>query len=172
MNLMEAVKKRHSVRSFKEEEISEEAIQKMLEAACLAPTAGNMQSWRFVVARNKRIKRDLGISALNQMWMSKAPVIIVICADMARAERFYGDRGRTLYALQDTAAAAQNILLTAVSLGLGGCWVGAFSEPRVSKILDLSHPIRPLALLPIGYPDEEVKPSSRLKSEEVTSFMD
>ncbi len=172
MNLMEAIKKRHSVRSFKEEGISEEAVPKMLEAACLAPTAGNMQAWRFVVVRNKKIKRDLAISALNQMWMSKAPVIIVICADLARAERFYGERGRTLYALQDTASASQNILLTAVSLGLAGCWVGAFSEPRVAKILDLSHSVRPLAMLPIGYSDEEVKPSSRLKPEEVTSYLD
>lgn len=172
MELMEAIKKRHSVRNFKEDEIAEPDLEKILEAACLAPTAGNMQAWRFVVVRNKITKRDLGISALNQMWMAKAPVILVICADMARAERFYGERGKTLYALQDTAAAAQNILLTAVSLGMGGCWIGAFSEPRVSKILDLSHSVRPLAMLPIGYTDEKVESSSRLKPEELTQYID
>ncbi len=172
MNLKEAIEKRHSVRSFKVEGISEEAIQTLLEAACQAPTAGNMQAWRFYVVRNEKIKRDLAISALNQMWMSRAPVIIVLCADMARAERFYGERGRNLYALQDTAAAAQNLLLTAGSLGLGGCWVGAFSEARVAKLLDLPHSVRPLALLPIGYPDEEGKETSRLKPEEVTVFVD
>ncbi|UNC92842.1 nitroreductase family protein [Candidatus Contubernalis alkalaceticus] len=172
MELMEAIQKRHSIRNFKEDEIAQEDLKKILEAACLAPTAGNMQAWRFVVVKNKKIKRDLGISALNQMWMSKAPLILVICADMARAERFYGERGKNLYALQDTAAAAQNILLTAVSLGMGGCWVGAFSEPRVSKILDLSHWVRPLAMLPIGFTDEEVKSSSRLKPEELTQYID
>lgn len=172
MNLTEAIEKRHSVRSFKKEEIPGEDIQRLLEAACQAPTAGNMQAWRFYVVRNEKIKKDLAISALHQMWMSGAPVIMVLCADLARAERFYGERGRNLYALQDTAAAAQNILLTAGSLGLGGCWVGAFSEARVAKILDLPHSVRPLAMLPIGYSEEEGKDTPRLRPEEVTVFVD
>lgn len=171
MDLAEAIKKRRSIRYFKNEEIPEEKITKMLEAACLAPTAGNVQTWKFIVVKDPEVKKDLAVSALNQLWMSKAAVILVVCADLNRAERIYGERGRELYAIQDTAASIQNILLTAVSLGLGACWVGAFSEPRVRKILDLSPGIRPLALIPLGYPDEEADIPSRLKWEDLTRFI-
>ncbi|PKM84045.1 MAG: nitroreductase [Firmicutes bacterium HGW-Firmicutes-13] len=171
MELAEAIKKRRSIRYFKNEDIPEEMISQILEAACLAPTAGNVQTWKFVVVKDIDVKKDLAVSSLNQLWISKAPVIVVVCADLNRAERIYGERGRNLYAVQDTAASIQNILLTAVSLGLGACWIGAFNEHRVSKILDLSPGIRPLALIPIGYPNEEPQTPSRFKWEEVTRYI-
>lgn len=172
MELLEAIKKRRSVRSFKKEDVAEEDVNKMLQSACLAPTAGNVQPWKFVVVKNPKVKKDLAVSALNQLWMTEAPLIIVACADLNRAERFYGERGRTLYAVQDTAAAIQNILLTAASLGLAGCWVGAFSEARVIKTLDLSPGVRPLALIPLGYPNESPKPSYRFSLEEVVTLIE
>ncbi len=172
MDLVEAIKNRRSIRSFKGDVVSEEDIYKLLEAASYAPTAGNVQPWIFIVVKNIKTKKNLAVSALNQLWMTEAPVVIVVCANLARAKRFYGERGRDLYSIQDTAAAAQNILLTAVSLGLGGCWVGAFSEARVAKILDLSLELRPLALIPVGYPNEEPQLSSRFKLEEAVSYVE
>jgi len=172
LDLVEAIKNRRSIRSFKGDVVSEEDIYKLLEAASYAPTAGNVQPWIFIVVKNIKTKKNLAVSALNQLWMTEAPVVIVVCANLARAKRFYGERGRDLYSIQDTAAAAQNILLTAVSLGLGGCWVGAFSEARVAKILDLSLELRPLALIPVGYPNEEPQPSSRFKLEEAVSYVE
>lgn len=172
MELLEAIKKRRSVRSFKKDDISREHLNKMLESACLAPTAGNVQPWKFVVVKNSKVKKDLAVSALNQLWMMEAPLIIVVCADLGRSERFYGERGRTLYAIQDSAAAVQNILLTATSLGLAGCWVGAFSEARVIKTLDLSPGVRPLALIPVGYPNESPGPPYRFSLEEVVTIIE
>ncbi len=172
MDLLEVIKSRRSVRSFKGDDVSEENINKLLEAAIYAPTAGNVQPWRFIVVKNLKAKKNLAVSALNQLWMTQAPVIIVVCANLTRAERFYSERGRDLYCIQDTAAAVQNILLTAVSLGLGGCWVGAFSEARVAKILELPSELRPLALIPVGYPREEPQPSSRFKLAEAVSYVE
>jgi nitroreductase len=84
-----------------------------------------------------------------------APVIIVVCADPERSAARYAQRGRELYCLQDTAAAAEHILLAAVALGLGGCWVGAFDESRAAKVLALPRHLRPVAILPIGKPAGE-----------------
>ena len=88
--------------------------------------------------------------------MTTPPVIIVVCAELARSAASYGQRGYTLYALQDTAAAIENILLCAVEKGLGCCWVGAFREEVVAQVLGLDTKInRPVAMIPIGYPAEE-----------------
>ncbi len=90
----------------------------------------------------------------------EAPLAVVCCADLTIA-RHYGARGKSLYCLQDVAASIQNMMLVAYSLGLGTVWVGAFDEREVSGILGLPDHIRPVAIVPVGYPDE--RPSSRGK---------
>lgn len=87
--------------------------------------------------------------------------MIVVCADEKRSSTAYGNRGKLLYCLQDTAAATQNILLTAHSLGLGSCWVGAFDEESARKALNTPKEVRPVAIIPIGYPDETPRQRSR-----------
>lgn len=155
MDVFEAVKKRRSVRNFKEDPFPEEILFQLLEAARLAPTAGNVQPWKFYIVKNKEIKNSLA-EAASQSWMTTPPVIIVVCAELWRSAASYGQRGYTLYALQDTAAAIENILLCAVEKGLACCWVGAFREEAVAQILGLdTKKIRPAAMIPIGYPAEE-----------------
>ena len=87
--------------------------------------------------------------------------MIVVCADENRSFEGYGERGRTMYCIQDTAAAIQNIHLAAYSAGLGTCWVGAFKEGAVSEILNVAEGIRPVALIPVGHASKF--PSSRGK---------
>jgi nitroreductase len=101
------------------------------------------------------------------MFIAEAPVVVVVCANYPRSMRVYGERGR-LYAEQDATAAVQNMLLAAHALGLGSVWVGAFVEPEVSKILSLPDHVRPLAILPIGYPAESPRPRRRYPIEELT----
>ena len=88
-------------------------------------------------------------------------MVIVVCADEKRSSMGYGIRGKLLYCLQDTAAATQNILLTAHSLGLGSCWVGAFDEESAREALNTPEGVRPVVILPIGYPDETPRQRSR-----------
>ena len=88
-------------------------------------------------------------------------MVIVVCADEKRSSTGYGIRGKLLYCLQDTAAATQNILLTAHSLGLGSCWVGAFDEESARKALNIPEGVRPVAIIPVGYPDETPRQRAR-----------
>jgi nitroreductase len=161
MDLSEAIKGRRSIRTYKKLDLPQETIDKLLEAARWAPSAGNVQPWAFVVVSSPKTKRNLSLAAYGQKDLEEASVVIVVCADEKLAEQNYGARGKTLYCLQDTAAAIQNILLTAYSLGLGSCWIGAFKEEEARKVINASKEMRPVALVPIGYPNEAPPPTNR-----------
>ena len=142
-------------------------VDLLIEAACCAPSAGNMQPWEFIVVRDEEVKERLAKAAGDQSFISEAPVVCVVCAVPGRSGSRYGDRGRELYCLQDTAAAVQNLMLTASANGLGSCWVGAFDEDKVSEILAIPGEARPIALIPVGYPRESPAPRRRRPLEEV-----
>ena len=129
-------------------------VETLIEAARWAPSAGNIQPWEFVIVRKPAVKKKLAQAALNEAFVEEAPAVIVVCADEKRASMGYGIRGRTLYCIQDTAAATQNILLTAYSLGLGSCWIGAFNEDEAKEALNAPEGVRPVAIIPVGYPNE------------------
>jgi len=154
LDVFEAIKKRRSVRAYADEKVSEEDIVRLIDAAMWAPSAGNIQPWEFVVVKDIVTKRKLSEAALNQTFIEKAPVVIVICADLTRSSRGYGSRGENLYSLQDTAAATENILLAAQELGLATCWVGAFRENEVAKAVKAPRNLRPVAVVPVGHPAE------------------
>jgi nitroreductase len=152
MDFWEVLEARHSVRAFDQKrDVPPETVTRLIQAAVRAPTAGNRQPWHFCVVREEATKRALAQAALNQWFLSEAPVVIVVCADPERSAARYGDRGRYLYSLQDTAAATENLLLAAVASGLGACWVGAFDEKAAARALDLPGHLRPVAIVPIGY---------------------
>ncbi|HLN89577.1 MAG TPA: nitroreductase family protein, partial [Candidatus Binatia bacterium] len=136
MDLLDAIGKRRSIRNYRKQDLPHGTVEKLIEAARLAPSAGNVQPWEFVVAATQKTKTDISYAAYGQKNLQEASVVIVVCTDEKRAEESYGDRGKTLYCIQDTAAAIQNILLTACSLGLGTCWVGAFKEDQVKKVIN------------------------------------
>jgi nitroreductase len=161
MDVVEAIIGRRSIRAFKNEDISAETVDKLLDASRWAPSAGNIQPWEFIIVRKSETKARLVKAALDQSFIETAPVVIVVCADEDRSSRRYGPRGKTLYCIQDTAAAAQNILLTAHSLGLGTCWVGAFNEDETRTILNIPLGTRPVAMIPVGHSDESPSPRSK-----------
>ena len=170
MDVFEAIRGRRSTRAYTSEEVSEEDIEKLIDAATWAPSAGNIQSWEFVIVRDAQIKQRLSTAALNQRFIEKAPVVIVVCANETRSGRRYNQRGRTLYCIQDTAAATQNILLAAYALELGTCWIGAFHEEEVGKALKTPSGVRPIAIIPVGHPAERPQASSRRPKENSVHF--
>jgi SagB-type dehydrogenase family enzyme len=101
------------------------------------------------------VKKALSEAALDQRFIEVAPITIVVCANERRSAQRYGRRGRELYCLLDAAAATQNLLLAVHALGLGGCWVGAFDDRQVGKALNLPSWLKPVAIIPIGHPDEK-----------------
>lgn len=171
MEFSEVVAKRRSVRHFsKSEGVSDGVVRKLLSIAITAPTAGNIQPWRFTVVRSESAREKLA-GALRQRWATAAPVVIVVSLDPRPCAARYGDRGELLYGIQDTAAAIQNILLAAVDEGLAACWIGAFEEDAVREALGIIAPVTPVAILPIGYSAESAGRPARRPLDEVTTWL-
>lgn len=153
MDFWSAIEQRYSVRQFDPRvDVTPDQVERLLQAAIAAPSAGNRQSWHFYIVRDAGLRQQLAVAAFGQQFVSQAPVAIVVCADAEQSAGRYGQRGSELYCLQDTAAAAEHILLAAVALGLGGCWIGAFDEARATMALDLPARHRPIAILALGKP--------------------
>ena len=149
------------MRSFSDKEISEHIIYDIILHAHRAPSAGNLQARDFIIVDDPEVKQALCDVALDQDFLVQAPVDIVVCANQRRIKP-YGKRGLELYCIQDTAAAVDHILLLAVEYGLATCWVGAFNEAAVKTILKLPDDIRPVAIIPLGYPKTRTEPTSRI----------
>ena len=178
MELREAILNRRSVRRYLRRSVSQDMVREVLEAGRHAPTGGNMQPWELVVVRDRggieRIKNTTFVgfnrdTAARQEWLATADVLIVVCADVKRTVARYGEMGRRI-ALLDCAAAVENMLLSAVSLGLGSCWVSGFDAARLASILELPAGSEPVAVLPLGYP--AVKPAAphKLELDEIVHY--
>lgn len=169
MDCMEVIKWRRSVRRFKDRAVGKEMIEELLNAAQMAPSAGNLQARDFVVVLNKATKQKLTKAALGQSFIEQAPAVIVVIANTERSARIYKSRGE-LYAVQDATASVMNLLLAAHARGLAACWVGAFDENAVSEILGVPKKTRPIAIIPIGYADEAPAAPPRMGLEKVVHW--
>ncbi len=170
MDTFECIKTRRSIRKFMDADVSMDQIGIVLDAGRFAPCAGNIQSWRFVLIKNDAVKKKVGEAAFQQFWIAKAPVVIVVCATVDKLEQYYGIRGERLYSIQNCAAAVENMLLAAHSIGLASCWVSAFDETMVRRALHIPEEVRPQAILPLGYADEQVPEPPNYTLEDVTFF--
>ena len=118
------------------------------------------------MVRDEKKKRALARAALGQSFIEEASVVIVACSNQRRIS-YYGERGRKLYAIQNVAAAVQNMLLAAHALGIGSCWVGAFDETEVARILNLPSYVVPQAIIALGYPAEKPRKPARFELHEI-----
>jgi nitroreductase len=163
MDVISAIEKRRSTRDFSEKNIDDSLIEKLLHIATLAPSAGNLQSWFFVVIRKNSIKEALVEATNGQEYITSAPVIITGCADVNKSASKYGERGKQLYAIQDTTLAMYNLWLAAIDNGLSCAWLGALDEQKTRVILDLPSNLRPIILLSIGYSKKTPEAPERKK---------
>jgi nitroreductase len=170
-DVFEVIEHRWSCRAFKREPLGDEIIIKLLRAMIRAPSAGNCQPWHFYIVTNESVKEGLAEAAYGQEFVAQAPVVIVVCAVPSLSARRYAERGRELYCIQDTAAAIENLLLAAESLGLGTCWVGAFDEAEASRVMELTSDRRPVGMVPLGKPATPKRKSRREPEEEVVSWV-
>jgi nitroreductase len=165
MDVLEAIRKRRSVRDFLDREIPPAIVERLEEALIRAPSAGNLQSRRFYFVKDPAVKKRLVRAALGQRFIAQAPLVVVGCAD-ARISRRYGERGVFLYSIQDVSASIMTMMLAATAAGLGTVWVGAFDEEGVSGALDLPDHLRPVAIVPVGYPKRVPSAPPRVTREE------
>ncbi len=157
MSFLDVANKRFSVRCYETKPVPETALQAVLEAGRLAPSAANRQPCHFIVIRNEEQRRKLGL-AYPRDWFWQAPVIIVACVEVARAWVRSDNKG---YGDVDGAIAIDHMTLCAAALGLGTCWICAFDPAKVRNLLNLPDGFEPLALIPLGYPAEPVRAKSR-----------
>ncbi|MGA2091356.1 MAG: nitroreductase family protein [Endomicrobiales bacterium] len=150
MGVLEAIKRRCSVRSYLDRPIESEKLEMILEAARLAPSAGNRQEWRFIVVRDGSIRQSLMKAAKNQISVGQAPVVIACCAE---TDNYIMSCGQLSYPI-DMAIAIEHMVLQATEEGIGTCWIGAFYEDQVKEILGIPKDIRVVQLLILGYPDK------------------
>jgi len=162
MEILEVLKKRHSIRRFKDKGIEEEKIKAILEAANSAPSAGNLQARKIFLIKNNKKKQEFVEKALRQGFIAEAGIVLIFFANPQRSASKYGQRGEKLYCIQDATLSAAYAWLQAVESGLGACWVGAFDDETVKKVLGVKEDWQPIVILPIGYPDEKPHSTPRI----------
>ncbi len=171
MELYDAIRSRRSVRRFTEQKVTSAQIMRMLDAAVSAPNACNMQSWHFYVVTDTAVKQRLADEGVMAAWAATAPVIFVVCTDAAEITQRFGERGKKLFSLQDTAAAIENLLLTATDMGLGGCFMGAFDHDKCASLLSIKEGHEPIAMITVGVPAAAPSERSRYPIEKVVTFI-
>ncbi len=168
MLLDDAILKRNSVRSFAQEAVSNELLLQLAEAGQHAPTASNLQAWRFLFVTDPLLKEK--VDMFSPGLSGKPPVILVICSDLHVVEKKGSKNSLEYGLLMDASMASQNIMLKAVELGLGTCAIKSYNEASVRKILSLSSRYRIELLLSIGYPLQDKKLAKRPNVREITFF--
>ncbi|MBS3108444.1 nitroreductase family protein [Candidatus Woesearchaeota archaeon] len=154
MQLLEAIKERCSVRKYKDKSVKITDVLEILDAAKEAPSSGNLQNWRFVIVTDEEKRKEISVACLRQMWMLEAPVHVVVCNDPHEVIDEYEDRGKK-YAVQNCAIVSQNIMLAALEHRLGSCFVAAFDDFAIKRILRIPDDIDVEAVITLGYADED-----------------
>jgi nitroreductase len=164
MDTLQAIHTRRSIRTYLDQPVPKELVQKLLAAAMQAPSARNQQPWHFVVIDERKILAEIASQLPNAAMAADAPLAILVCADLT-LETSEG------YWVVDCSAAVENMLLAAHALGLGAVWCGVYPrEPRMEglrRLINLPENIMPHSLVVVGYPGEQVPPDDRYRPERV-----
>lgn len=164
MEFDEVIRKRKMVRQYQTDHpVPDNIVDKLLENAHRAPSAGHTQVQEFIIVKDETIKKNLRQVAVNQKHVEEAAILIVVCANTSRSVGRYGQRGREFYSIIDGAFASMLILLTAVNEGIGAGFVGAFEDDKVSQILELPQDVKPIGIIALGYPAEDPEKIERIQ---------
>jgi len=166
MDFLALAGKRYSVRAYKTDQVEDDKLQKVLEAACIAPTAHNLQPFQFIVIHTKGREAELR-RIYSASWFVQAP--IVICACGMSSQSWVRSDGRN-YCDVDVAIAMEHLILAAADLSLGTCWIGAFNPDAAREVLSLPDGVEPIVFTPLGYPDDEPRPKKRKSIDELVRY--
>lgn len=166
LSVLEAIRGRRSVRKYDTAPVEEEKLNQVLEAARLAPSAGNGQAWKFIIVKKANIREKLVEAVGGQEFVGQAPVIIVACGTEPDKVMLCGQHRYTV----DLAIAVSYIILEAYALGLGTCWLGRFEENKVKSILHIPEKVRVVAITPLGYAAETPPQKPRKDLAQIISY--
>lgn len=159
MEVQEAIKKRRMHRSFRPDPVDEECLAQLVWAATRAPMGGNELVRRIVLITDHAVVKT--VREVTPSFLANAPVVLLVCTDLERAESSMGLQGREILSLVDAGAAAENVALTAVALGLGACFVRSANDAALRAVLDLPETVRPDVLIGIGWPAAPASPAMK-----------
>lgn len=174
--MLELFKKRQSQRAYKDTPVEPEKIERILEAARLAPSACNAQPWKFIVVDDPELKNQIADATSAKLlgmnhWTKQAPVHIVIVEESANISSNVGSViKRRHFPIMDIGIAASHISLQAAYEGLGTCFIGWFNEKRVKKLLNIPTGKRPQLIITLGYPDSEIREKIRKDKTKIVSY--
>jgi nitroreductase len=166
MQFSELIKTRYSVREYKSDQVEEEKLQKILEAANLAPTAANRQPFQIIVIHTTGRETELQ-TIYHRDWFTQAPLVVCVCA---LPNQSWSRRDSKNYCDVDATIAMDHLILAAADLGLGTCWIAAFDPQAAREILDLPDEVEPIAFTPLGYPADELKMKKRKDLSELVRY--
>ena len=172
-DFFKTVRHRHSIRKYQTNtSVEPEKLHAILEMACAAPSAGDLQAYKIFIVNNQDARTALAEATTQQGFIAEAPLSLVFCADPNRSAKEFGERGRQLYALQDATIAASYAQLAVVAAGMASTWVGYFDEQNIKQTLKIEDELVPVAILTIGYPAELPEPSARRRMDEIVKTVD
>lgn len=169
MHVKEAIESRRSIRKYTSESVEESQVLELLGAAHRAPSGHNTQPWRFILVQDQKMRERLSAVCHDQRWMAKAPLFVVACADLsARSEApaVFDEATPGMDAkrvIRDTAIAVDHLMLRAVEMDLGTCWIGWFEQSDIRPLLQIPEHVFVLGVIVIGHPDES--PNARPRKE-------
>ena len=172
MEFFEVLEARRSIRAFADKPVESEKWHKILDSANRAPSAGNLQAYEIFEVRRRRTLEALARAAFDQEFVAQAQAALVFCAHPSRSARKYGNRGVSLYCVQDATIACAYAQLAATALGLACVWVGAFDDDAVREAIGVGQQLVPVAILPIGYAAEAPEATARRSISELVHVIE
>jgi nitroreductase len=166
LSVLDVIKARGSIRSYKDKPIPKQALLDVLEAARMAQSAANRQPWEFIVVTDRAIKERLVQAAGHQSFVGEAAAVLVCLANPKESASVGPFEGFLI----DLTIAIENMVLTAWDLGIGSCWIGAYTEQKVKELLDVPRNLRVMSLLTLGYPEERAGPKYRKDLDEIVHY--
>jgi len=166
MEFVELVRSRYSVRSYLSRPVEQDKLDRILEAVRLAPSGSNRQPWRFVVVRDEEVRRQLVAACSNQQFIAQAPVVVAgvgLMPDHVMRCDIPGDP-------VDVSIAMEHLALAAAAEGLGTCWIGAFYQGQVRKVLGIPDSAKVVAVMTLGYPADSPRSKNRKPVSEIVCY--
>jgi len=166
MEFTDLIQERYSVRAYRPDPVEEHKLQKVLEAARLAPTAANRQPFQLIVIHMADRREELG-KMYDREWFTQAPIVICACG---LPEKGWVSKEGINYTYVDVAIVMDHLILAAADLGLGTCWMAAFDREEARRVLGLPDDVEPIIMTPLGYPGDQPKPKIRKPLSELVRY--
>ena len=167
MEFSELIEKRYSVRAYSSDEVEKDKLERVLNAARLAPTAANRQPFQIIVVHTRGREEELR-KIYHRDWFVQAPIILCGVGVPSRGWVRSDDKRR--YLDVDVAIVMDHLILAAANQGLGTCWIAAFNAKAAREVLNLPDNVEPLIFTPLGYPADQLRPKERKSLDELIRY--